>query len=209
MVGYSLLLLGLLPEFHLYLGPDAESEVVRTALTSRTSDTPTSAHRTLMARHRALVQEIARYSLVIVHETQKYEHPRYSFSRWEEPVRFGWYEYRGRQVKAWCDTIGVLKHIRYLCQIRHISLQEERPRYSQYRHYQVGSMFDDSFSLLYSSHGPREGLDVWPPRFQHARKRVALRVGPMKVDVTFSDPASSSIPQMEEDLDMGTGIITD
>lgn len=183
-------------DVHLHVSDNSESRAIIRALSISTAEPPGTMAaedwQRIAVEHERIRLDIAAVARVHVHRDQIprwYHTPSYAFSKRDKgPRPFGWYTqtFTGRRVRAWQDTYGILKHLRYLCR-----LAAQR---RQYRH--SGTHFQGFTSPGYYD-PPLVERVVCPLVWGERSRRIGIRLCWSRVNPVFEVyPPVSHLPNL-------------
>jgi hypothetical protein len=198
-------------EFHLYLGTDSESQCVRQAF-SLSRETVSEQHYRLADTHEQLRADIAKVASLHVHELPPRlpNCPHWSLSRYDTPQRFGWVpsQRTGRPVRAWQDTAGILRHLRYIVNLADNQRRHRPEDLVDWTHWKAGDHYTDDWYAVLGLYGPTECLKVYPP--MRCRTVITAQVKTPWLKVSIDTPQRWSVDEhkaAERYMDMGTGLV--
>lgn len=206
-------------QYHLYLGNDDASEVVRKAWTVSMCDHPGTmdpeAFRASVSRHERLRLDILQVADVVLHNEDIHrvcDTPAYSFSEYEDPRPFGWVESQretGLMIRAYRDTLGCLKHQRYICRIAREHLKENPAKpFGRFGAYAGNSQW----GVSYFSFCPNPEFMVYPEYRQKRNFEMSFTTPILSVQLhtpPCMEPTSDEAKAAVKWMDMGTGILVD
>jgi hypothetical protein len=197
-------------DIHLYLGTDGESECIRKAF-EISRETVSEPYRRLACIHERLRADIAKVASLHFHELpSRYPNcPHWSLSRYDTPQRFGWIRSQrtGRPVRAWQDTAGILRHLRYIALLADNQRQNRPNEILTWNRLRADC---GECSARLSVFGPCRELRVYPPMRHRTVFEAEVRTPWLKVTVETPYArrwTSDEVTAARRYLDMGTGLV--